>query len=160
MRHLQDTRAFRARRTARGNLVQVFSRLNLKKGGGLRSGELVGDRTRDPRIKSALLYQLSYELLKGLPITKVAQDRRRSPPRTLHRVRPKPNSHGNPASSPLGISSTAQAQPQLPRYLRSIAKCTTLAISQAAGKMLLYSKKIPPEALVARGICAKVTKKW
>ena len=30
--------------------------------GGLRSGELVGDRTRDPRIKSALLYQLSYEL--------------------------------------------------------------------------------------------------
>ena len=29
-------------------------------GDGQRSGELVGDRTRDPRIKSALLYQLSY----------------------------------------------------------------------------------------------------
>jgi hypothetical protein len=31
--------------------------------GGLRSGELAGNRTQDPRIKSALLYQLSYELL-------------------------------------------------------------------------------------------------
>ena len=36
----------------------------LSKGvGGLRSGELAGNRTQDPRIKSALLYQLSYELL-------------------------------------------------------------------------------------------------
>ncbi len=29
---------------------------------GKRSGELAGNRTQDPRIKSALLYRLSYEL--------------------------------------------------------------------------------------------------
>lgn len=32
-------------------------------GGRRRSGELAGNRTQDPRIKSALLYRLSYELL-------------------------------------------------------------------------------------------------
>ncbi len=32
------------------------------------SGELAGIRTQDPRIKSALLYQLSYELLKAIQI--------------------------------------------------------------------------------------------
>ena len=31
-------------------------------GGDRRSGEHAGDRTQDPRIKSALLYQLSYVL--------------------------------------------------------------------------------------------------
>jgi hypothetical protein len=36
--------------------------------GGLRSGEHAGNRTQDPRIKSALLYRLSYVLLKGLPL--------------------------------------------------------------------------------------------
>jgi hypothetical protein len=30
---------------------------------GLELGELAGIRTQDPRIKSALLYQLSYELV-------------------------------------------------------------------------------------------------
>ena len=55
---------FPFRQTARGNPVQIFQGDFLRVG-GLRSGELVGDRTRDPRIKSALLYQLSYELLKA-----------------------------------------------------------------------------------------------
>ena len=30
-----------------------------------RGGELAGNRTHDPRLKRALLYQLSYELIKG-----------------------------------------------------------------------------------------------
>ena len=30
-----------------------------------RSGELAGIRTQDPRLKRALLYQLSYELVQG-----------------------------------------------------------------------------------------------
>ena len=43
-------------------------KLFLEKVGGLRSGELAGSRTQDPRIKSALLYQLSYELLKAFQV--------------------------------------------------------------------------------------------
>ena len=32
--------------------------------GGRRPGEIAGNRTQDPRLKRALLYQLSYELLE------------------------------------------------------------------------------------------------
>jgi hypothetical protein len=40
---------------------------------GRWSGELAGTRTQDPRLKRALLYQLSYELAKAA-VSKLTQD--------------------------------------------------------------------------------------
>ena len=37
---------------------------------GRNNGELAGIRTQDPRLKRALLYQLSYELVPGLTFSK------------------------------------------------------------------------------------------
>jgi hypothetical protein len=45
---------------------------NLKEGYA-RDGELGGIRTHDPRIKSALLYRLSYELTKEPLLSKLTQ---------------------------------------------------------------------------------------
>ena len=90
-------------------------------GDGQRSGELVGDRTRDPRIKSALLYQLSYELPKAFQY------------------------QGSTAELPT-VPGGLQPYPFVPY----IAKGTTLAISSPAARMLLYSLKNLVSRLPAR----------
>ena len=86
--------------------------MHFQKGWRPAGGELVGDRTRDPRIKSALLYQLSYELPKAFQY------------------------QGSTAELP-PVPGGLQPYPFVPY----IAKGTTLAISCTAARMLLYSLK-------------------
>jgi hypothetical protein len=59
------TRAVKPPSHALPQLRDGYHELEWETDSGPRSGELAGNRTQDPRIKSALLYQLSYELLKA-----------------------------------------------------------------------------------------------